>query len=851
MKTRRPFLSLAAAVAVALSFTLAGCGGGNAKPPPDETITEVDPVVPVVTITNNVAADVATGDITFTFSFNVDVGTSFTVDDVTVVDGSKGAFTRLSGSQATLVVTPPVDAVGLVVVSVAAGVVNDATGAVNEAVMAQKAFDTSVVTPPPGGDTLLADFDAALPPVAGFEGAEGSAVGPCPAGGGTGNCFNVLRSGGQVFALGIVETTVPVTATRRTISAQVNSPTAGIPMVLKIEGPGGASSGDVAANEAVVAGWQTLTWTFSSVDPALTFDKIVLLPNLGTVDSPPGKSYSFDDMKLVEASAPPPPSGTVLANFDDVPPPVAGFEGAEGSAVGPCPAGGGTGNCFNVLRSGGQVFALGIVETTVPVTATRRTISAQVNSPTAGIPMVLKIEGPGGASSGDVAANEAVVAGWQTLTWTFSGVDPALNFDKIVLLPNLGTVDAPPGKTYHFDDVVLLGDAAPPPPAATVLANFDDVTPPVAGFEGAEGSVVEPAPAGGGSGNAFKVLRSGGQIFALGIVETDVPVAANRLTISAQVNSPTAGIPMVLKLEGPGGANSGDVAANETVVAGWQTLTWTFTGIDLTKTYNKMVLLPNLGTVDAPPGKAYYFDDIVLLGAAGGGSGPLTFSSGFAGGNRTVEGGEFGGFSGSNLDGFACNGLPENCGGGGDVTPAVAAADSFFFYYYQTAVPAEALYAGIYVQAPGVTGGLSATADTPGLQLGGQTQIKFNFNPNPEWFGTATNNFMVQFDMGKLYNTGGPCHIQLRKVVTPTSAGQTAYALDLDSFAVVQNCGVAGLTAASVLAAEPIAQVSFQAAGGGAAVGDGTKTTGANLSAPNGAGVYPTTLVIKGGILFE
>ncbi|MBI3155481.1 MAG: hypothetical protein HYZ20_08730 [Burkholderiales bacterium] len=694
MKTRRPFLSLAAAVAAALSFTLAGCGGGNGEPPPDDTITDVVPVVPVVTITNNVVAETATGAITFTFSFNVDVGTSFTVDDVTVVDGSKGAFTRLSGSQATLVVTPPADAVGLVVVSVAAGAVNDATGAVNEAVMVQKAFDTSVVTPPPGGDTLLADFDAALPPVAGFEGAEGSAVVPCPAGGGTGNCFMVLRSGGQVFALGIVETTVPVTATKRTISAKVFSPTAGIPMVLKIEGPGGANSGDVVPNEAVVAGWQTLTWTFAGVDPALTFNKIVLLPNLGAVDAPPGKSYYFDDMKLVEASAPPPPSGTVLANFDDVLPPVAGFEGAEGSAVGPCPAGGGTGNCFNVLRSGGQVFALGIIEATVPVTATRRTISAQVFSPTAGIPMVLKIEGPGGANSGDVAANEAVVAGWQTLTWTF-------------------------------------------------------------------------------------------------------------------------------------------------------------TGIDLSKTYNKMVLLPNLGTVDAPPGKAYYFDDIVLLGAAGGGSGPLTFSSGFAGGNRTVEGGEFGGFSGSNLDGFGCNGLPENCGGGGDMTPAVAAADSFFYYYYQTAVPAEALYAGIYVQAPGVTGGLSATADTPGLQLAGQTQIKFNFNPNPEWFGTATNNFMVQFDMGKLYDTGGPCHIQLRKVVTPTSAGQAAYALDLDSFAVVQNCGVAGLTAASVLATQPISQVSFQAAGGGAAVSDGTKTTGANLSAPNGAGVYPTTLVIKGGILFE
>jgi hypothetical protein len=78
---------------------------------------------------------------------------------------------------------------------------------------------------------------------------------------------------------------------------------------------------------------------------------------------------------------------------------------------------------------------------------------------------------------------------------------------------------------------------------------------------------------------------------------------------------------MKIKLEAGGPAvNTGDVAANETVVVGWQTLTWTFNP-DLTKTYNAIVLLPNIGTVDAAPGKKYYFDDIKLLAAAGGGGG--------------------------------------------------------------------------------------------------------------------------------------------------------------------------------------------------------------------------------------
>ena len=452
----RTSLCLASAV-----LLLAACGGGSGEAPPPAPGAAVDATGPVVTITDSVVDGTATGDVTFTIVFNEDVGTSFTVDDVTVTGGTKGTFTRVNGTRATLLVTPTPNSNGTVLISVAANAALDALGNGNALTTSQQAFNT-VVPPPVTGTVVLANFDGVTPTAAGFEGAEGSAIETGPAGGGSGRSFKLLRSGGQVFALGIIETTVPITATRRTVSAQVYSPTAGIPMILKLEGPGGANTGDVAANEAVVVGWQTLTWTFTTADPARTYNKIVLLPNLGTVDAPPGKAYYFDSIILQGVAPPPPPpaTGTVLANFDDVTPTAAGFEGAEGSAIETGPAGGGSGRSFKLLRSGGQVFALGIIETTVPITATRRTVSAQVYSPTAGIPMILKLEGPGGANTGDVAANEAVVVGWQTLTWTFTTADPARTYNKIVLLPNLGTVDAPPGKSYYFDDLKLLDAGA-------------------------------------------------------------------------------------------------------------------------------------------------------------------------------------------------------------------------------------------------------------------------------------------------------------------------------------------------------------------------------------------------------
>ncbi|WP_393940487.1 hypothetical protein, partial [Piscinibacter sakaiensis] len=43
-------------------------------------------------------------------------------------------------------------------------------------------------------------------------------------------------------------------------------------------------------------------------------------------------------------------------------------------------------------------------------------------------------------------------------------------------------------------------------------------------------------------------------------------------------------------------------------------------------------------------------------------AGRLAFSSGFAANNRTVEGGAYFSYNGSNLDGFSCSGDPAACG---------------------------------------------------------------------------------------------------------------------------------------------------------------------------------------------
>jgi len=99
---------------------------------------------PSVTIASSASGSTASGDVTFTFSFSKDVGTSFTTDDITVTGGTKGTFTRASGTQATLVVSPTANSAGNIVVSVAAGAVTDAAGQASAApASTTQAFSTA------------------------------------------------------------------------------------------------------------------------------------------------------------------------------------------------------------------------------------------------------------------------------------------------------------------------------------------------------------------------------------------------------------------------------------------------------------------------------------------------------------------------------------------------------------------------------------------------------------------------------------------------------------------------------------------------------------------------------------
>jgi Bacterial Ig-like domain len=162
---------------------LVGCGGDAEPPPPPVGSPPAgagpDTTAPTVAIANDVSAPTASGPVTFTFVFSEDVGVSFEAADVVVTGGTAGAFARVGGTQATLLVTPTPNTTGTMTVSVPASRFSDLAGNANTAAATvSKNYDvrlptapaTAAPTPPTraAGD-VLSIFSDAYTPIPGID----------------------------------------------------------------------------------------------------------------------------------------------------------------------------------------------------------------------------------------------------------------------------------------------------------------------------------------------------------------------------------------------------------------------------------------------------------------------------------------------------------------------------------------------------------------------------------------------------------------------------------------------------------------------------------------------------------
>jgi hypothetical protein len=346
--------TMGVSIAAGAYADLVGNGGGAAA-----SSAAFDTRPPVVTIASSAAGSTASGAITFTFTFSKDVGTTFTASDVTVTGATAGTFTRISGTSATLVVTPPAATTGTASVAVAAGAVADGSGSTNTAAAnLSQAYSTIVKTQmslPVSFDVATVDYT-----MVGFGGAEDSSVVVDPTNAANMVAKVVRAAGSETYAgttlagaagLGFASK-VPLNASQTKMSVRVWSPDAGIPVRLKLEDHADPTkSVETEVLTTAAAAWQTLTFDFSvaTVPPtaalnlAYNYDKATIFFDFGRAKaSAVQKTYYFDDVAFVTtgggggggatapttAAATPPvrAASDVLSIYSDAYTPIAGID---------------------------------------------------------------------------------------------------------------------------------------------------------------------------------------------------------------------------------------------------------------------------------------------------------------------------------------------------------------------------------------------------------------------------------------------------------------------------------------------------------------------------------------------
>jgi hypothetical protein len=451
----------------------------------------------------------------------------------------------------------------------------------------------------------------------------------------------IKTAGAEVWAgttmstsLGLAKA-IPLKSGATTMQARVYSPAAGITVKLKVEDH---TNGNIAvetdAVTTVANAWEVLEFNFANqsagtpaVNFANTYDKASIFFDFGVNGS--GKVFYCDDVKMK-------PAAVVLSQinlpvtFDatNVNYTVTDFgNNSTVDAVDP------TSSSNKVKKttkpSGAETWAGTTIGTPagfasrIPITSTATTMSVKVYSPAAGLKIKLKIEDKNDANkSVETDVLTTVANAWETLVFDFSAqstgtaaLNTSYTYDKASIFFDFG--NAGTGKVFYWDDVEF---GAPANTTSLVLPlTFESSTLNYAftNFDGGAVTIVSnPANnSGNTSAKVGKMVKGAGQSWGGSYITLDSRIDfSTKKTFKVKVYSPRVGAKLLLKVENLTDGNiSFDKEVATTVANAWEELTFDYSAISTTNSYQKIVLIFDLGTVgDGSANFTYYFDDIKL-----------------------------------------------------------------------------------------------------------------------------------------------------------------------------------------------------------------------------------------------
>ncbi len=295
------------------------------------------------------------------------------------------------------------------------------------------------------------------------------------------------------------------------------------------------------------------------------------------------------------------------------------------------------------LWAGASVTALaGTVQTSfanpIPFTATERRMNVRVWSPHAGISIKLKVEDKNDPTkSCETDVNLTVANAWQTLEFNFNNqssgtaaFNPAFTFNKVSIFFNFGVTGAVAGeRIYYFDDV-KFGAASGGGGTSTLPIlplDFESSTLNYAFTDfagGATTKIANPQISGiNTSANVAKMIKSVGELYGGSFISLASPIdfSVNK-TFKVKVFSPRVGAKLLLKVENNSDASINfEKEATSTVANAWEDLTFDYSAISTTNSYQKLIFIFDLGTMgNGTSNFTWLFDDVRLTTSGGGGT---------------------------------------------------------------------------------------------------------------------------------------------------------------------------------------------------------------------------------------
>ena len=267
--------------------------------------------------------------------------------------------------------------------------------------------------------------------------------------------------GAEVFAGGVLELGSPIDFTEfQAISIKTWSPAAGITVKFKLEnGTDPNISAEIDATTTAVNTWEVLNFDFTGFTDQ-EYSKLVIFFDFGNPGT--GTTFYFDDIELSDGED----DGDGIALPIDFELPAdsytfLGFEGADSTIeMNPDMSGENTSNTvMQTIKTEGSVFYAGTfvdVDTAVDFSQTGK-IGVTTWSPKANIPVRLAIENQTTGGQIFVDVNTTVENTWETLVFDFETlIDPAFDYNRIVIFFEFVVDLAGDGSTYYFDDIELI-----------------------------------------------------------------------------------------------------------------------------------------------------------------------------------------------------------------------------------------------------------------------------------------------------------------------------------------------------------------------------------------------------------